>query len=69
MTTASIRTIPTQPHGLERIAVRVGLALVRWGHVRTERAAVSHAEHGRRVALERSLAEREQSTRRYGIVR
>ncbi len=68
MTTASIRTIPAgQAHGIERLALAVGSALIRWGRVRAERTAISHDEHARRVELDRAAARREQSARRYGI--
>ncbi len=68
MTTASIRTITHQTHGVDRVALSVGLALVTWGRTRAERTAVSRDEHRRRVELERSIASREHATLRYGII-
>ncbi len=67
MTTASINTIAHRAHGVERLALILGLALVRWGRVRVERAAISHDDQARRIELDRAAAEREQATRRYGI--
>jgi hypothetical protein len=67
MTTASIRTIAHQAHGLERLALSVGLALVNWGRVRAERTAISRDEHARRIELARSTTSREHTVRRYGI--
>jgi len=67
MTTASINTIAHRAHGVERLALTVGLALVRWGRVRVERTAISRDEHARRVELDRAAAVREQATHRYGI--
>ena len=67
MTTASIRTIAHQAHGVERLALSVGLALVTWGRLRAERTAISHDDHTRRIELERATAGREQATHRYGI--
>ena len=67
MATASIRTIAHQAHGVERLALSVGLALVTWGRLRAERTAISHDEHARRIELDRAAAVREQATHRYGI--
>ena len=67
MTTASIYTIAHRAHGVERLALTLGLALVRWGRVRVERSAISHDEHARRIELERATAAREQAAQRYGI--
>jgi len=67
MTTASIRTIAHQAHGVERLALSVGLALVSWGRVRAERAAISRDEHARRIQLARATASREHATHRFGI--
>jgi hypothetical protein len=67
MTTASIRTIQHRTHGVERLAVTLGLALVRWGQVHAERTAIAPDEHARRITLQRALAERDRATHRYGI--
>jgi len=70
MTTASISTIARQAHqahGVERLALSVGLALVTWGRGRAERTAISHDEHTRRIELDRATAGREHSVRRFGI--
>ena len=67
MTTASINTIAHRAHGVERVALTIGLALVRWGRVRVERTAISHDDQARRLELDRVVAVREQSTHRYGI--
>ena len=67
MTTASIRTIAHQAHGIERVALSVGLALVSWGRVRAERTAISRDEHARRIQLARDNATREHSAHRFGI--
>lgn len=69
MTTASIRRVPAgRSHGIDRLAVSVGTALVRWGRVRAARAAVSHDDHARRLEVERTIAAREHAVQRYGIV-
>ena len=67
MTTASINTIAHRAHGVERLALTLGLALVRWGRVRVERTALSHDEHSRRIELARASTEREHAIHRYGI--
>ena len=67
MTTASINTIAHRAHGVERLALTLGLALVRWGRVRVERTALSHDEHARRIELARASTERERATHRFGI--
>jgi hypothetical protein len=67
MTTASINTIAHRAHGIERLALTLGLALVRWGRVRVERTALSHDEHARRIELARASTEREHAIHRYGI--
>jgi hypothetical protein len=67
MSTASIRTIQHRAHGVERLAVTVGLALVRWGQLRTERTAVGREEQARRLELQRSIDERERTIHRFGI--
>ena len=67
MTTASISTIAHQAHGVERLALTIGLALVSWGRVRVERTALSHDEHTRRIELERATAGREHALHRFGI--
>lgn len=67
MSTASIRTIQHRTHGVERVAVTLGLALVRWGQVRAERTSVPRDEHARRIQAERALEARLHATHRYGI--
>lgn len=67
MTTASIRTIAHQAHGVERLALSLGLALVTWGRVRAERSAISRDEHARRIELARANSGRAHALHRYGI--
>ena len=67
MTTASIRTIAHQAHGIERLALSIGLALVSWGRVRAERTAISRDEHTRRIELASGNTCREHTRHRYGI--
>jgi hypothetical protein len=70
MTTASIRTISThtRPSGIEALAVQLGLALVKWGRVRADRAAVAPERHADLVGTQQGIAEREHAAHRYGIV-
>ncbi len=62
MTTASIRT-----GGIDRLMVRFGLALVKWGRVRASRAATSNDRQAALLANEHVIAERERAAHRYGI--
>jgi hypothetical protein len=70
MTTASIRTTvheSVRPHGIERLAVQFGLALVHWGRVRAERSAVTRDQHVAMLHAQRAIDRREHESRRYGI--
>jgi len=70
MTTASIRTSvheSVRPHGIERLAVQFGLALVNWGRVRAERTAVSRDRHATMLRTQQLMERREHEARRYGF--
>jgi hypothetical protein len=63
----SVRPGSTRPHGIERLAVQFGLALVKWGQVRAERASVSRDRHAAMLDTEHAIEQRERAAHRYGI--
>jgi hypothetical protein len=56
-----------QLKGVDGLAVRLGLALAKWGQVRAERAAVDHEQAATRLRIDNTVAERERNSHRYGI--
>ena len=62
MTTTSIPIIYRRP--ADRLAVRIGRALVRWADARAARAAVPHERRAIQVERELALVERERLSTR-----
>ena len=60
-------TTATLPSGIDGLAVRFGQALVKWGRVRAERAAISRDQHSVRLDTEHTIEAREHASHRYGI--
>ena len=53
MTTATVSTAPSGAHGVDRLALRIGTALVLWASRRAERSALGPEQRTHRIALER----------------
>ena len=53
MTTATISTAPSGASGIDRVALRLGTALVKWAGRRAERSALALEGRAHRIALER----------------
>jgi hypothetical protein len=64
MTTATVSTAPTGAHGIERLALRLGTALVLWAGRRAERSALTPERRDHRIALERLQLDRDTAAHR-----
>ena len=69
MTTATISTVqpssgPRGIRGIDRLALRVGTALVLWAGHRAERDALTPERRRHRIAIERLQLERDTSAQR-----
>ena len=68
MTTATIPTVlataPRGFHGINRLALRTGTALVLWAGRRAERTAMTAERRRHRIALERLQLDRDTAAQR-----
>jgi hypothetical protein len=64
MTTATISTARRGSSGIDRLALRVGTALVLWAGRRAERNALTSERRGHRIALERLQLDRAAASQR-----
>lgn len=53
--------------GVDALAVRLGLALAKWGRVRAERGTIDHERAASRIRTDNTVADRERAAHRYGI--
>jgi hypothetical protein len=60
MTTSSIRVIYRSP--ADRLAARLGRALVRWADSRTARSLMTHERRANQIERELALIERERAS-------
>lgn len=60
MTTATVSTAPSGSSGIDRLALRIGTALVHWAGRRAERSALTTEARNHRIAIE--LLERDRAT-------
>lgn len=56
-----------QLKGVDGLAVRLGLALAKWGRIRAERSTVDHERAASRLRTDNTVADRERNAHRYGI--
>jgi hypothetical protein len=59
MTTATVSTAPSGIRGIDRIALRLGTALVLWAGRRAERAALTPDRRAHRIEVERLQLDRD----------
>jgi hypothetical protein len=64
MTTATVSTAPRGTHGIDRLALRIGTALVLWAGRRAERSALTPEQRDHRIALERLELDRASAAHR-----
>ena len=64
MTTAIVSTSPSGSRGIDRVALRIGTALVQWAGRRAERSALTPEARSHRIALERLELDRVTSAQR-----
>ena len=74
MTTATVSTVqvssaPSGLHGIDRIALRFGTALVRWAGRRAERSALTPERRDHRITLERLELDRAAAAHRAMLLR
>ncbi|MFC0678362.1 hypothetical protein ACFFGH_10975 [Lysobacter korlensis] len=58
MTTATVSTAPNGTRGIDRLALRIGTALVLWAGRRAERNALTPERRSHRIALEQLQLDR-----------
>ena len=64
MTTATLSTAPSGPRGIDRLALRIGTALVLWAGRRAERSTLTAEGRSHRIALEQLELDRATSAQR-----
>jgi hypothetical protein len=64
MTTATVSTAPSGAHGINRLALRIGTALVLWAGRRAERNALAPEQRTHRIALESLELDRDTAAQR-----
>ena len=64
MTTATVSTSPSGSHGIDRLALRIGTALVQWAGRRAERSALTAQQRCHRIAQEQLELSRATSAQR-----
>jgi hypothetical protein len=58
MTTATVSNAPRGAHGIDRVALRIGTALVLWAGRRAERRALTPERRNHRIAVEQLQLDR-----------
>jgi hypothetical protein len=69
MTTATVSTVASGAHGVDRLALRIGTALVVWAGRRAERSALAPEQRTHRIALERIELHRDTAAQRATLLR
>ena len=64
MTTATVAAAPSGASGIDRIALRIGTALVLWAGRRAERSALTAEGRTHRIAVERLQLDRDIAAQR-----
>ena len=64
MTTATVSTVPSGARGVDRLALRIGTALVLWAARHAERTALTPERRTQRIALERLQLDRAAAAQR-----